>query len=104
MIQLLGNRLRVIIVLARCSTRKIDRRAGLLLGARKKGKEKEEKRKKGKRNEDGTARIFSPAYILKYEQGDEMINRSTILARKGKEGEGGEKRRIDETFEKDTFK
>lgn len=33
-----------------------------------------------------------------------MINRSTILARKGKGGEEGKKRRIDETFEKDTFK
>lgn len=78
----------------------------MLLGARKKGKEKEEKRKKNERREkeDGTARIFSPAYILKYEQGDEMINRSTILVRKGKGGEEGKKRRIDETFEKDTFK
>lgn len=63
----------------------------------KKGKKKKKRREKETKMAPS---IFLPAYILKYGQGDEMINGSSILARK----KTGKKRRIDETFEKDTFK
>lgn len=74
---------------------------GLLLGAREREKEKKEEKRKRRRGMEG---IFSPAHVLKYERGDEMINRSSILARKKIKKAGG-RNRIDETdTEKDTFK
>lgn len=90
----------MIIVVARCS-RKIDHVDGFVVGSA--GKRKREKRKKRKRRR-GMEGIFSPAHVLKYERGDEMINRSSILARKKIKKAGG-RNRIDETdTEKDTFK